>query len=251
MVEKERVLNSELRMVNGEWCRVRQNMVEFDCSRVRQNVAPLNGAFCTAILLAVVVLVVSGCHTSSLTEPKRTASELLLLSHSADHALEEMEFPLLADQKVFVDKGYFDSVDASYVMGAIREKLADDGAVLVASADEARYIVEPRNRGLGLDTRTSLVGIPAMDIPIPLAGRVESPELALFKAQMADSIASFVLAVYETKDGLQLMDSQEGDGSARFNQYQLLGLIKWRSTDIPELRSTSAEVKKRLKKSSD
>jgi hypothetical protein len=201
-----------------------------------------------AMVFGMCGFLATGCHTSSLTEPKRTASELLLLSHSADHALEEMEFDLLLGQKVFVDPGYFDSVDASYVMGAIREKLAEEGAVLVASADKAQYIVEPRNRGLGLDTRTSLVGIPAMDIPIPLAGRVESPELALFKAQMADSIASFALAVYKVNDGLQLMDSQEGDGRAKFNQYQLLGLIKWRSTGIPELLSTSAEVKKRLKK---
>lgn len=201
-----------------------------------------------AVLLGGWVVFGSGCHTSSLTEPKRTASELLLLSHSADHALEEMDFGSLEGQMVFVDKGYFDSVDASYVMGAIRAKLAEDGAVLVASADKAQYIVEPRNRGLGLDTRTSLVGIPAMDIPIPLAGRVESPELALFKAQMADSIASFALAVYKVDDGLQFMDTQEGDGRAKFNQYQLLGLVKWRSTDIPELLSTSAEVKKRLQK---
>lgn len=200
-----------------------------------------------SVLLAWVL---SGCHTSNLTEPKRTASELLLLSHSADHALAEMEFSFPKGHKVYVDPGYFDSVDASYVMGAIREKVAENGAILVTSVENAQYVVEPRNRGLGLDTRTSLVGVPAMDIPIPLAGRVESPELALFKAQMADSIASFALAVYQVDNGLKLLDVQEGDGRSKFNQYQLLGIVKWRSTDIPELRSTSAEVKKRLKQSS-
>ncbi len=77
---------------------------------------------------------------------------------------------------------------------------------------------------------------------------MERLRTGLFKAQMADSIASFALAVYKVDNGLQLMDSLDRDGRVKFNQYQLLGLIKWRSTDIPELLSTSAEVKKHLKK---
>jgi hypothetical protein len=104
----------------------------------------------------------------------------------------EMDLSSLKGKKVFMDVKYFESVDKAYVLGALREKLGKDGAILLASEDEAEYIVEPRNRGLGLDTRSSLFGLPAMDIPIPLAGRISSPELALYKAQKADGIASFV-----------------------------------------------------------
>ena len=192
-----------------------------------------------------------GCHTSKLTEPSRTASELLMLSHSVDHAIEEMDLSELSGKKVFMDVKYFESVDKNYVLGALREKLGKDGAILLASEEEAEYIIEPRNRGLGLDTRSSLFGLPAMDIPVPLAGRISSPELALYKAQRADSIASFALAVYRKSGGLDLEIASAGAGESKFNQYHILGFIKWRSTDIPELKPTSYGVKKQLRKPDD
>ena len=43
----------------------------------------------------------SGCHTSKVTEPSRTAAELLMLSHSADHAIREMDFSTLDGKKLF------------------------------------------------------------------------------------------------------------------------------------------------------
>lgn len=209
----------------------------------------LNKIHSLGLLTLSMATIFTGCHTSKLTEPSRTASELLMLSHSADHAIQEMDLSELRGKKVFMDQTYFESVDKLYVLGAMRQKLGDDGAILLAAKDDAEYIVEPRNRGLGMDTRSSLFGLPAMDIPIPLAGNITSPELALFKAQKADSIASFAMAVFRKSDGLNLEIKSEGAGESKFNQYHLLGFIKWRSTDIPELKGTSSEVKKRLRKS--
>lgn len=193
----------------------------------------------------------TGCHTSKLTEPMRTASELLMLSYSADHAIEKMDLSSLKGKRVFMDVQYFESVDKAYVLGALREKLGKDGAILLTSEDKAEFIVEPRNRGLGVDVRSSLFGIPAMDIPVPLAGRISSPELAIYKAEKADGIASFVLAAYRKSEGLDLEISSEGAAESKFNQYRILGFIKWRSTDIPELKPTSYGVKKQLRKSGD
>ncbi len=190
----------------------------------------------------------SGCHTSKVTEPSRTAAELLMLSHSADHAIREMDFSTLDGKKLFLDVSYFESVDKPYVLGALREKLGEDGLILLSSSDEAEYILELRSRGLGLDTRTSLFGLPSMDIPIPLAGRITSPELAFYKAQKADSIASFALAVYRKTDGLDLELTSSGAAESTFNQYQILGFIKWRSTDIPELKPTSFGIRNQIRK---
>lgn len=205
----------------------------------------------SGVMLILGMGLFTGCHTSKLTEPSRTASELLMLSHSADHAIGEMDLSELKGKKVFMDVKYFESVDKTYVLGALREKLGKDGAILLASEDEAEYIVEPRNRGLGLDTRSSLFGLPAMDIPVPLAGRISSPELALYKAQKADGIASFVLAAYRKSDGLDLELTSEGAAESKFNQYHILGFIKWRSTDIPELKPTFMGVKKQIRQFED
>ena len=73
-----------------------------------------------------------------------------------------------------------------------------------------------------------------------------SPELALYKANLADSIASFAVVVYDRQEGLMLATATEGEGLSKFNQYQLLGFIKWRSTDVGALRSTYSTLKQRL-----
>ncbi len=112
--------------------------------------------------------------------------------------------------------------------------------------DASQWVMELRNRGLGMDTRSALFGLPAMEIPVPFAGRVASPELALYKANLADSIASFAVVVYDRQEGLMLATATEGEGMSKFNQYQLLGFIKWRSTDVRALRSTYSTLKQRL-----
>ncbi len=197
-------------------------------------------------LMLLVALLISGCQTSRLTEPVRTASELLLLSHSADHALEKMDLGLLAGHKVFLETVFFQSVDQEYVIGAIREKIGQQNAILVNSGEDAEFIVEVRNRGFGMDIRSSLFGLPSMEIPIPFAGKITSPELAIFKTDKADAIASFVLAVYHKTEGLELVESEPLNAKAKLDQYQLLWLIKWRDTDIPELGSSISFLQQKL-----
>ena len=201
---------------------------------------------CQLITLAGVLFGFTGCHTSKLTEPARSVAEQVLISHAADQAIAQLDWGSIAGKKVFLDVQYLDGIDSKYVTGALRESLGHAGAVLVEKAELAEWVVEPRNRGLGMDTRAALFGLPAMEIPVPFAGRVASPELALYKANLADSIASFAVVVHERVDGLSRVESTEGEGTAKFNQYQILGLIKWRSSDVKAMRSTYSSLKQRL-----
>ena len=191
-------------------------------------------------------LMSTGCHTSKLTEPPRTVAEMVMLSHAADQAIAQLDLDPLQGKKVFLDASYFESVDGKYVIGALREAIAIHGGILVDQLDASQWVMELRNRGLGMDTRSALFGLPAMEIPVPFAGRVASPELALYKANLADSIASFAVVVYDRQEGLMLATATEGEGLSKFNQYQLLGFIKWRSTDVGALRSTYSTLKQRL-----
>ena len=196
--------------------------------------------------MVAVGLMSTGCHTSKLTEPPRTVAEMVMLSHAADQAIAQLDLDPLQGKKVFLDASYFESVDGKYVIGALREAIAIHGGILVDQLDASQWVMELRNRGLGMDTRSALFGLPAMEIPVPFAGRVASPELALYKANLADSIASFAVVVYDRQEGLMLATATEGEGMSKFNQYQLLGFIKWRSTDIGALRSTYSTLKQRL-----
>ena len=191
-------------------------------------------------------LMSTGCHTSKLTEPPRTVAEMVMLSHAADQAIAQLDLDPVQGKKVFLDASYFESVDGKYVIGALREAIAIHGGILVDQLDASQWVMELRNRGLGMDTRSALFGLPAMEIPVPFAGRVASPELALYKANLADSIASFAVVVYDRQEGLMLATATEGEGISKFNQYQLLGFIKWRSTDVGALRSTYSTLKQRL-----
>ena len=188
--------------------------------------------------MVAIGLMSTGCHTSKLTEPPRTVAEMVMLSHAADQAIAQLDLDPVQGKKVFLDASYFESVDGKYVIGALREAIAIHGGILVDELDASQWVMELRNRGLGMDTRSALLGLPAMEIPVPFAGRVASPELALYKANLADSIASFAVVVYDRQEGLMLATATEGEGLSKFNQYQLLGFIKWRSTDVGALRST-------------
>ncbi|HCB98575.1 MAG: DUF6655 family protein [Verrucomicrobiales bacterium] len=197
-------------------------------------------------MMVAIGLMSTGCHTSKLTEPPRTVAEMVMLSHAADQAIAQLDLDPVQGKKVFLDASYFESVDGKYVIGALREAIAIHGGILVDQLDASQWVMELRNRGLGMDTRSALFGLPAMEIPVPFAGRVASPELALYKANLADSIASFAVVVYDRQEGLMLATATEGEGMSKFNQYQLLGFIKWRSTDVGALRSTYSTLKQRL-----
>ena len=196
--------------------------------------------------MVAIGLMSTGCHTSKLTEPPRTVAEMVMLSHAADQAIAQLDLDPVQGKKVFLDASYFESVDGKYVIGALREAIAIHGGILVDQLDASQWVMELRNRGLGMDTRSALFGLPAMEIPVPFAGRVASPELALYTANLADSIASFAVVVYDRQEGLMLATATEGEGLSKFNQYQLLGFIKWRSTDVGALRSTYSTLKQRL-----
>src|SRR3954464_13231091 len=83
--------------------------------------------------LLVLALLSGGCATSDMTNPPRSVTEQLLLSTAADRAMTNHDLSLFNQKKVFVDSTYFDSYDARYAMGAIRDALSSAGALLVDS----------------------------------------------------------------------------------------------------------------------
>lgn len=195
--------------------------------------------------VALLGLLLTGCHSLKVSEPKRTAAEQLLLSTAADRGLEGVDLAPLRGRKVFLKEEYFDSYDQEYILGVIRELILKNGAFLVRDIDEAELIVEARSGGLGIDTRTTLFGIPEIPIPIPMVGTIATPEIALYKAELHDSTGKFALVAYDNKSGGYIHSTGSLAGKAYFNYYKILGFFSWRSTDIPEL---DPRVFKKMKK---
>ena len=134
-----------------------------------------------------------------------------------------------------------ESVDGKYVIGALREAIAIHGD----SGRSARCIAVgdgvAKSRSGNGHTSAPLVFQPRN--PRALAGRVASPSLPS-QAELAVH-CQFCRGSHDRQEGLMLATATEGR-YVKFNQYQLLGFIKWRSTDVGALRSTYSTLKQRL-----
>lgn len=80
----------------------------------KMNDHPPRGRFsgailCRTVLLCGLVLLWTGCHTTKITEPKRSITEQLLLSSAADRAIEKVDLAELRGKKVYVEERYFKS----------------------------------------------------------------------------------------------------------------------------------------------
>jgi hypothetical protein len=92
------------------------------------------------------------------------------------------------------------------------------------------------------------VGVPQTGLPIPLAGVVNIPELALYKSSRQNSTAKLALLAYEAKSRGHVFSSGSMVGKAYNKYYKLLGFIQWTSTDIPEKKKPKKEKRPREEK---
>ncbi len=126
-------------------------------------------AFCLAAAMAALLL--GGCAVTRDTQPPRTATEEMLISAAADRAADALRPHFAPGAKVFVDAQYFDGTDAKYTIGAIRDRLAQNGARLVADRKSADMVVEIRSGAQSIDQNSLLIGLPSINVPIPWPAR--------------------------------------------------------------------------------
>jgi hypothetical protein len=190
------------------------------------------GWWLTISLLGTLLL--CGCAESNVTNPPRSVTEQLLLSTAMDRALNTVPLTIFAGKKIFLDGSYFDSYDSKYMLGAIRDALSRNGAILGSNATNCDIIVEARSGALSTDSSQTLLGIPNTGVPIPLAGTLQIQELALYKASRQNSIAKIGLLAYSRNSGEHIFSSGPMVGRAFNTYYKLLFMIQWTSTDLPE-----------------
>jgi hypothetical protein len=176
-----------------------------------------------------------------LTAPQRSATEQLLLSTAADRAIGSTNLSIFEGKKVFFDTTYFESYDAKYVEGAIRDALNRAGALLVRVETNSDIVVEPRAGALSIDAASTLVGVPSSGLPVPLAGTVSIPELALYKTQKQFSLAKLALLAYDTHSGKHYYSSGPLIGKAYNHYYSIIGFITFTSSDIPTKHRTTSK----------
>lgn len=184
------------------------------------------------ILAMLGLLVVAGCTTMRETSPGRTATEQLLISAAADRAARDVALKMPGGAKVHIDTSYFEGFDSKYAIGALREEILKHGALLAPTRADADIVVELRAGALSLDEDQTLVGIPEINIPIPLTQQFGLPEIALFKRHTRRGVAKFAALAYSAVDGRLIAASEPQFGYSHQTDWVILLFFAWTTTDV-------------------
>jgi Family of unknown function (DUF6655) len=181
------------------------------------------------VILAAALL--PGCTTDRQTDPQRSATEELLISAAADRAAQSLALDIGPGRKAFLDAGNFEALDGKYAIAAIRSSLLKQGTRFVGDKKDSDTIIEIRSGALSIDKSELLVGIPSWDIPIPLAGQLATPEIALYKSEEQEGIAKFAATAYDARDGRFIAESAPPLGrSHRIKRVVLV--VSWTEDDV-------------------
>ncbi|HVT34413.1 MAG TPA: DUF6655 family protein [Nevskiaceae bacterium] len=189
-----------------------------------------------ALLLAP-LLCAAGCTTFRVTEPGQTATEQLLVSTAVDHAVARLDPQLAKGTKVFLDTQFYDSASSDqlpkYTIGALRQRLLDLGLLLVDDRKNAQAILELRTGTQSINHKTMLIGLPSIPIPIPFAGTVSTPEIALFSLDRQTGVARLALTPYWSANGAPAGNAATADdyGMSKRIKYSVL-FVSWSDDDL-------------------
>jgi len=184
------------------------------------------------------------------TRPKITGLEQVLISTAADRASNkfgesEDGRAVLSSQlgKSYIDsKGFYSDKDRyTYALHSVRRYMVDAGVTLVDDANEADTIIEVAAGALSIDNTGFLLGLPAMGMPIPFAGQLDMPEIALYASDKNRSIAKFSVSVRDAKTGASKSHSFTTIGTAWSKNWTILMLFEFSSNDLemPETYASS------------
>jgi hypothetical protein len=179
--------------------------------------------FCAGVLLCLGLV---GCGTLRQTDTARSATEMMLISQSADQAVAQIDFSPLVEKTVFLDASGIDKdmLDKGYVMSLVREKMLAAGALLQDDKTRAEYVVDLRVGSLGTDRHTMLLGTPAVQIPSVVPSLPTNiPELAFMKKNDQRGVAKVAVFAYNRISGRALWLSGTAESVSHEHDTWVLG----------------------------
>jgi hypothetical protein len=187
------------------------------------------GVAAFALLLSIMA-----CSSLRESHPDRTATEQLLISTAAERAADGMAQTLPPRGVVYLQPANFDSQDGRYALAAIRDALLRHGLSVVDNRGQADTVIEVRAGALSIDDSDTLVGLPRLPIPIPLAESMELPEIAVFARDQAQGVAQFSAAAYDAGTGTMVASTGPHFGFAEVTEWTVLVLFSWTTDDLPD-----------------
>ena len=183
------------------------------------------------VLIALLVSLSIGCTAVRETQPVRTATEQFILSHAVIDAARQIEADAVAGKKVMLDLSMLKTVDVEFAHGELRDRLLQLGADLVAESADAEIIVEARSSGVGIDKSETMLGIPAIPIPVPGVGTFSTPELPVFKRDLQHGRAGISITGFERATGKHVLSIGPVYGNAIRDNISILGIPLYRGRE--------------------
>ncbi len=199
----------------------------------------------TPLAMLLQLLLALGCGTTRSTDTSRAATEMLLISHSIDTAVAQLDFSHLAARKVYLDPAPLKTVtDKDYLISSLRQHLAAYGCLLQEDRNKAEIIVEARSGGVGTDRFELMFGVPQMSLPIVLVpGQPSSiPEIALAKKTDQVGMAKIALFAYHRESGQAVWQSGVIKGISDSKDTWVLGAGPFRRGSIQESPSLAGQT---------
>lgn len=190
------------------------------------------------VALAAVLLLLPGCanFAAKITGSPRAGSEQLLLTGTADRAIDCLDFGPLAGATAYLDTSHVASVDAGWLIFALRRAMARQGVLLADEKRDARVIVEAAVAAYGtdeVDCRLAAPGVTAVgNLPLPTSG---STLFAIGRKSRQDAVVKLALTATDAASRRLAWESgailRTGALDRRF-----LGTAEYgRSGSLPEL----------------
>ena len=172
--------------------------------------------------LCLIALIAStGCSSTRTTDTARTGMEQLLISNAVDQTMRKTALPDVAGKTVYLEEKYLDSVDKGYIIGSMRRKLLNAGALLVDEKAGSQITMELCSGGVGTDNVESFIGSPGLTVPgLP----VELPEIRLYEKKSQFGTAKLGVVAYDTPSGQMVYDGSGTLARADDSNWSLFGI---------------------------
>ena len=185
---------------------------------------------------AVSLLLATGCSTTQrFTQSVRTATEQLLISEAVTRSLPSEPgglLPIPPGSSVLLDSSGFGGggPDQALLQQMLIAWLGKQGYPIQTDPGKASHRVNVVVEALGTEFGGNFAGMPPVQsqlLPFSL------PELALFKSQYQTGYAKFHLNFYELREGTFAGSTPSFMADSYYNNYTLLFLISFTTTDLP------------------
>ena len=192
--------------------------------------------------ITVLALFLQGCGVTRITSTERSAVEQALVHTVSRKAISSMELKDLSGKKVFLETLFLATsfpresaamIDRLYIQSIISAELLKNGALLQSALENADYVVTPTIDFAGVDEAESLLGVPAIPLPVP-GVQASLPEIALIKRHGQYGRVRVSLSAVEKSSGRMFLQSSSKSRETYYTRWTVLIFFGWRATNLED-----------------